>query len=379
MKLRLLGIAAIGIAAGCTSTAGATTFKVTSTTIDAVWKSVQPGDTIRLSGKFGGIALQNKTFARTVTIDATRATFTDTLKFQAVNGVRVIGGTFDARGGKTYYNRAIVVYESSNISFDKTTVIGRAIDSEVGISFSNVTGGKVTNGNFTNVGVGVGATASRSITVTGNKVIGSTSDGYDLFDVHSAVVNNNSCSGGSPRAGAHPDCVQLGSTKGLAVTSDIKIIDNIATGPTQGFTAFLGSATGYERITVSGNIINGTYPQGIACYSCVDSFITGNFLSAQPGAEHFTNLNVIGGSNNVVADNSFRGLDKPLVLSSNYASAYYVLTGTRYLTKQFLNFGASDDAEAQGLVPEPDTWALMLAGFAAVGAATRRSRRAAMA
>lgn len=386
MRLRLRGIAAVSIIAACASPVEATVFSVTSATIEAVWKTAQSGDTLRLSGKFGGIALQNKTFARAITIDATRATFTDTLKFQAVNGVRVIGGKFDATGGKTSYNRAIVVYDSSSISFDKTTVIGRAIDSEAGISFNSVVGGKVTNGVFTNVGVGVGVTASRSITVTGNRVIGSTSDGYDLFDVHNALVNNNSCSGGNPRPGAHPDCVQLASTKGLAVSSNIKVINNIAVGHTQGFTAFLGSATGYQGITLSGNIINGTYPQGIACYSCVNSIITGNFLSAQPGAEHFTNLNVIGGSNNIIANNSFRALDQPLLLSANYASAFFTLTGKRYLGAQGLTAfsgaeaGAEAEAEApaDASVPEPDTWALLLAGFAAVGVAARRSRRAAM-
>lgn len=70
-----------------------------------------------------------------------------------------------------------------------------------------MTNSRVTNSTFTNVGTGVGVTGSSYITLTGNKVVGATKDGFDAFNDHNMVIANNSCSGGKPQAGAHPDCV----------------------------------------------------------------------------------------------------------------------------------------------------------------------------
>ncbi|MGI4878710.1 MAG: right-handed parallel beta-helix repeat-containing protein, partial [Janthinobacterium lividum] len=311
--------------------ADATILYATSSTLSSIWKTATSGDTIRLSGTFAGTTvLQNKSVAKTLTIDATKATFTGTLKLQSDNNIKVIGGKYDSTGGPNAYGKGIAVYKSSNVAFDQLNVVASGNDGEAGIAFEGVTNSSVTNSTFTNVGVGVSVSASSYITVTGNKVVGATKDGFDAFNDHNVVIANNSCSGGKPQAGAHPDCVQLASTKGLPVESDIKVIDNIATGMTQGFTSFYGSATGSLRITMTGNIINGLMPQGIACYGCVDSFITGNFLSAQPGAAHFVNMNVIGGSNNLVAGNSFGWLSDAMFLPTDYAAAYRQLTGTDY-------------------------------------------------
>ncbi|QYE35937.1 right-handed parallel beta-helix repeat-containing protein [Polymorphobacter sp. PAMC 29334] len=334
------------------------------------------GDTIRLSGTFAGTtSLQNKTATKAITIDATKATFIGTLKFQSVNNIKVVGGRYDSTGGPTAYGRGIVVYKSSNLSFDKLTVVASGTDGETGVGLEGVTNASVTNSTFTNVGVGVGVTGSSYITLTGNKVVGATKDGYDAYNDHNVVIANNSCSGSKPQAGAHPDCVQLASTGGLPVQSDIKVIDNIATGMTQGFTSFLGSATGSLRITMTGNIINGLMSQGVACYGCVDSFITNNFLSSQPGAPHFVNLNVIGGSNNVVSGNTFGSLNTSSVLPTDYASAYFRLTGTTYKPTfaDFSSIGATASMERiAATIPEPGEWALLLAGFGLVGLATRR-------
>lgn len=243
-----------------------------------------------------------------------------------------------------------------------------------------MTNSKITNSTFTNVGAGVGITASSYIKVIGNKVVGATKDGYDIYNDHHVLVANNSCAGSHPQPGAHPDCVQLASTKGLPRQSDIKVIDNIATGRTQGFTSFYGSATGSLRITMSGNIVNSLMPQGVACYGCVDSFITGNFLSAQPGAPHFVNLNVIGGLNNVVANNKLGSLSAPILLPTDYAEAYRMLTGRAYLANadattalDFMSAGETASvASIAAAIPEPGEWTLLVTGFGLVGFTARR-------
>jgi len=368
-------------AIGASIPADAKILTATSATLASIWKTAAAGDTIRLSGTFAGTTvLQNKSVTKTLTIDATKATFTGTLKLQSDNNISVFGGTYDSTGGATAYNKGIVVYRSSNVSFDKLAVVASGTDGETGISFEGVTNSRITNSTFTKVGVGVGVTGSSNITISGNKVVGATRDGYDVYNDHNVIVTNNSCSASKPQAGAHPDCVQLASTKGLPVESDIKVVDNIATGMTQGFTSFYGSATGSLRITISGNIINGLMSQGVACYGCVDSFITGNFLSAQPGAAHFVNLNVIGGSNTVVSGNTLGSLTSAMYLPTDYASAYRALTGTTYAmrTVSFASAGTelnSDMSMANiaAVIPEPSEWALLLAGFGLIGWVSRRS------
>ncbi|QYE33656.1 right-handed parallel beta-helix repeat-containing protein (plasmid) [Polymorphobacter sp. PAMC 29334] len=368
--------------------ANAAVLYATSANITSIWNSAAAGDTIKLSGTFSkSVALQNRTFASAVTIDATTARFTGTLKLQAVNGVRVVGGTFDATRGPNAYGKAIIVYSSSNVSFDKTNVISIPSYAEAGIGFQNVTNGSVTNSTFTNVGVGVGVSGSNHVTLTGNKVIGSTKDGFDIFDDHFVLVANNSCSGSQPSAGAHPDCVQLASTAGHAPASDIKVINNIATGNTQGFTSFIGKAIGSERVIISGNIVNTTYSQGVACYSCVDSFITDNFIAAEPNAPHWVAVNVLGGTNNVVTGNSWLG--GGVYLPTDYASAYFKLTGNAYVydpgtlqrngstmpgsQSDFTSSSSfSKSSITGGTVPEPAEWMLMMLGFGIVGVAHRR-------
>lgn len=358
--------------------ANAAVLYATAANISSIWQSASEGDTIKLSGVFADtVALQNKTVSNAITIDATQATFTATLKLQAVSGIRVVGGTFDATGGPNAYGKAIVVYSSSNVSFDQTNVVSTVGYPEAGISFQGVTNGQVTNSTFANVGVGVGVTGSSHITLTGNKVVGATKDGFDIYNDHSVLVSNNSCSGGQPSAGAHPDCVQLASTKGLAPSSDIRVINNTATGATQGFTSFLGSAGGNLNVAISGNIVNTTFSQGVACYGCVDSFITDNFISAQPGAAHFINLNVIGGTNNVVTGNTW--LTDAVYLPNDYAAAYRELTGTAYVAPNVPGAATpgSSPSTAQlvgtnSVVPEPGEWMMLLLGFATIGMAQRR-------
>ena len=385
--IKLIKHAAVLISVVAALPADAKIFTATSATLSRIWKTASAGDTIRLEGIFASTTLlQNKSVAKTLTLDATKATFTGTLKLQSDNNISVIGGKYDSTGGPTAYGKGIVVYRSSNVSFDKLAVVASGTDGETGISFEGVTNSRITNSTFTKVGVGVGVTGSSNITISGNKVVGATRDGYDVYNDHNVIVTNNSCSASKPQAGAHPDCVQLASTKGLPVESDIKVVDNIATGMTQGFTSFYGSATGSLRITISGNIINGLMSQGVACYGCVDSFITGNFLSAQPGAAHFVNLNVIGGSNTVVSGNTLGSLTSAMYLPTDYASAYRALTGTTYAmrTVSFASAGTelnSDMSMANiaAVIPEPSEWALLLAGFGLVGFVSRRSTMRAVA
>lgn len=363
MKLALMALIANP------SIVSASVIYATSTTLKSAWSIAKSGDTIKLEGKFGLESLQYKTASPPITIDATKATFTDSLKINYVDGIKIVGGTFDSRGGPTTYGRAIVVYNSANLSFDKQNIIGPGEHAGQGIALNYVTNASVTNGTFTNLGLGVGVGASTNVVISSNKVVGSVTDGFDIAGSHMVTVANNNCSGGAPSVGAHPDCVQLWSVKGTAVQSDIKIIDNIATGRTQGFDSFTPQWGGGLRITMTGNIVNNTYPQGMACYGCVDSIFTDNFLIAQPLAPHFTNMNIVGGSGNLIANNTFASTAERQILPTDYAEAYAVLTGKDYAG------GSVSDPSLTAAVPEPDAWLMIVTGFGAVGLVLRSRHR----
>ncbi|UAJ12507.1 right-handed parallel beta-helix repeat-containing protein [Glacieibacterium megasporae] len=368
----------------------AATIKASSSTLANAWKTAKPGDVIKLSGSFGGIALQNKTFSTPVTLDASSATFTGSVKIQNVNGLNFYGGLFDSTSTKTAYNKAIVVYGGGNIQFDHVSINGNPSDRSGGIQLQTVKNARVTNSTFNGLSVGVGVVHSSFIALSNNQIINSVSDGFDVFDDHHVSITNNSCVGSSPSAGAHPDCVQLGSMVGHTVQSDITIANNLVYGNTQGLTSFDSTKGGGLRIIIENNILNALYPQGIACYSCVDSKISGNFLSPQPGSLYTVGLRTPDGVNNLISANTILALSSAIELPSNYRDAYFLLTGKHYVTPAAIPFismtlpdedliqSSSPQADVPSritVVPEPNSWATFLIGFAAIGLIQRHFNR----
>ncbi len=145
--LRCTTVGALGISLAAATVAQSSTLNATAETIGGVWNAARPGDTIRLSGSFGLTWLQNKSSTRGITLDATRAIFTDSLVIKHVDGLKVIGGTYGATaGGPTAYGRAVVIRGGSNIGFYTPVVVGNA--GGQGISFSDTVNATVKSGNF---------------------------------------------------------------------------------------------------------------------------------------------------------------------------------------------------------------------------------------
>ena len=352
----------------CALPASGATLTATAATFAAVFASVKSGDTIKLSGTFGLTKLSDRTFAKAVTIDATKAVFTDTLSINNVNGLSFVGGEYGSSSVATHYGKAVAVSGGSNIFFAKAIVVGAATGQ--GISFEDSTTVGVRDSTFTGLHAGVSMSGVTDGSVYMNKSIGAVSDGFDVAGSHNVRVRANSCSGTSPSAGAHADCVQLWSILGKPVQSDILIMDNTATGNTQGFTSFTPANGGGLRISIIGNHLNTAFPQGIACYGCVDSTITGNTVMTAVGAAHKTSINVVGGSNNTVASNTF-GYSSA---SSTVASTFTAVATRSLVTARIANTGL-EGVSPQSAVPEPDVWAMMVVGFGAMGIAMRRRNR----
>lgn len=365
------------------ATAGSIT--VTPATFASAIAAARGGDTLRLVGTFGAIRIVNRDFASAVTINAAQATFTGTVTIGNVSNLKFGGGTFDIAGAPAF-TKAVTVYGGRNIGFNALTVVGT--EGGEGVVFNGTTGASVTSSSFSGLQVGVVFGSVTNGIATRNTITHSVSDGIDIANSHGVTASYNSCSNGNPGAGVHPDCVQLWSITGAPLQSNIIVRNNTATGPTQGFTAF-ATMGGELRVQILNNFVNTSYSQGVACYECVYSNISYNRLKTQPGATYLTNLNIIGGSSNSVIGNYVAPYDGPQA-GPHLAALGRALDLTPAIdpgSDPVLDPGMGDTPDlaelvgpqpegliATASVPEPANWALLIAGFAAVGIARRRAR-----
>lgn len=347
------------------------------------------GDTISLQGKFGATRLSNLNFASTVRVNAWNATFTDTLTLSGVNNLSFRGGKFGSSTASLRLGRAVSIYSSANIGFALPTVLGRS--GGIGIYGRGTDNLNVSDGNFLGLKVGIVYDGVSRGLITANSIRRSVSDGINIVDSHFVTARGNNCSGGAPTPLAHPDCIQLWSIAGNAPQSDITLVNNYAYGPTQGFTSFDASNGGGVRISMIGNRVDTSFPQGIACYGCFDSVFADNVLTTLSGSRWRTSLNIIGGSNNIISNNSIGPkvavLSAARLLGSGFvagpdADAETIPSGD-VLSPEY--FGARDfEAEAMpaprfaynafniAAVPEPGVWLQLLLGFAGIGVLMRR-------
>ncbi len=355
----------------------AATITVTPATLATAFKNAASGDTLRLVGSFGLTRLQNRSFTSNLTLDARRAVFTDTLDLQNINNIKVVGGRWDVTKGSTY-GRGIVVYGGTNVTVDRVTVVGVA--GQQGVNFAGTSHATVSNSSFSGLQVGIGMTGLTGGLATHNRITRAVADGIDIGDSHGVTASYNSCSGSVPGPGAHPDCIQLWSTTGHPVQSDNIVTHNSATGMTQGFTSFsLGG--GALRVQITNNIVNTSMSQGVACYDCFDSIISYNTLTTLHGAQHLTNLNIFGGGNNQVVGNIVNPapfLRRNAGALVEPAFAAFTDTLPPPAPAALGDFSIAGDASAAA-VPEPASWTMLIAGFAAVGQLARRRTRTACA
>lgn len=372
--------------------AQAAIINVTGANLKSAFMAAKSSDTIIVTGAVGGLSLLDRSFAKAVTIDATKATFTDTLMISNVDGLKFIGGTFGSTTASMRNGRAVGVYDSSYVSFASPKVIGNGLGH--GISVVRSAEVVVTNGVFNDLRLGVGIISSERVRVTSGKFNRMTSDGINIADSHRIIANYNRCTGTAPSVGAHPDCIQLWSVLGNPVQSDVELAKNYAEGATQGLTSFNASAGGGLRISMTDNVINTSYPQGLACYACVDSLFSGNILRTLPGSQWQTSMNIVGGSNNTIINNSIG--PKPATvgalsrLSAEFAesadsgaSLFEYEPLPDYLLEDLAYPGEAGDfvgsvGSAAAAVPEPMIWAQLLLGFGLTGIGIRRHRRSAV-
>lgn len=388
-KIRLLGFLSVGIFAASPGLAASWTANAGN--LAAVLAKARGGDSVTLQGRFGATRLSNLDFSAPVRINAWNATFTDTLTLSGVNNLSFRGGKFGSATSSLRLGRAVSIYSSANIGFALPTVLGKS--GGVGIYGRGTNNLNVSDGNFLGLRVGIVYDGVTRGEISANTIRKSVSDGINIVDSHFITARGNSCGSGSPTASAHPDCIQLWSILGNAVQSDIALIDNYAYGATQGFTSFDSSSGGGLRISMIGNRIDTSLPQGIACYGCFDSVFSDNVLTTLPGSRSRTSINIIGGANNTLSNNSIG----PRVAAVSAARMLGGVAAGNGFAGADPGAGSDEDVLGEGYfgvrdfeaeatpaprfaysalniaaVPEPGVWLQLLCGFAGIGWMLRR-------
>ncbi len=353
------------------SPAAAAIIPANSVTLRSAFAAAQDGDTIKLTGIITKQTLSNRIFANGITIDATEALFGGTFALSGVGGVTVTGGLFGYLPGTWQDGQTVRVFNSSRVSFLSPVVTGAGIGKELGLTVTKSQDVLIAGGQFSGLRLGVGFADVTNGSLTGNQFVGNSSDGINISNSRFVTASGNICRDSVPAVGAHADCIQLWSTVGLPMQSDISLLHNEAYGQTQGFTSFTPSTASGIRISMIGNRVDTSMPQGIACYGCFDSIITDNVLTTLPGSLWRTSLRTPGGANNIVENNDIGPLpaSEDGLLEGDAALMGFAAFSSR-------SFGAALELPLGSAVPEPGVWLQLLLGFGCAGVALRQQRQA---
>lgn len=356
----------------------ATVWTATPSNVDSIFAGAKAGDSITLKGNFGSLSLRDRDWsAAPIRVSAWGAVFQGTVGMRNVQGVVWRGGQYQVA---TATDRAISVYNAGRITFDGVVLKGAGLGGQ-GLIAQYSSDISVKNGAYSGIKIGIGYNDVQRGAISGNSFTRMTSDGINIAGSSSQIsATANSCSGFTPSLGAHPDCLQMWSTVGKPQLQLITITGNTVTGPTQGITLF---DNGGKQITIANNRVDTSYPQGIACYLCDSSSITGNIVTTEPGATYRTSINATG-KNLVVSGNSVG------VRPGSSSRAPMLFAGAAALVEDSglagggsaaaveadwlgdAPFSSNGPAGVPSAVPEPLTWVQLLAGFGLVGALARR-------
>jgi hypothetical protein len=158
---------------------------------------------------------------------------------------------------------------------------------------------------------GVVIDRAADVTVRGLLIREPTVDGINVANSHRVLITRNTVVSFSTGE-IHPDCIQGWTRAGLSM-ADVEVTDNICVGQLQG--VFFGNHLtrvppdpGFDRITIKGNRVAGTYPQGINISDCRGCILTGNAVSPLPGSRHRVSINAVRSTGTICA-NTAEGAD----------------------------------------------------------------------
>lgn len=239
--------------------------------------SARPGDTIRLAGGTYGPLDLGQRWNGPAELSIRSANPADPAIFSSVTArgitglslshVMVIATEHDPK--RPYL---IHVEGGSGIRLDHVDVKGAGGEErfrEYALWLRRVTDVEVRNSTFSGTRYGIGLLNGRKIMLTDNELSGIQTDGIRGGGVDDLTISRNVLTDFLPKAGEHPDGIQLWSTNQSSPARRITISDNlIARGAghmTQGI--FVRDTLGrlpFEDVEITGNLVIGSMYNGIA-------------------------------------------------------------------------------------------------------------------
>ncbi len=272
----MLRLGCIGVVVAMAWPAQAATLSATPATVNDVIKASMPGDTIVLDGNFqSGIRISNRRWSPMITLRADKALIAG-LEIHKAEGVRIIGGVYQANRAAPKHLGAFYVLESKNIVVDGVEI------HESAIRFTRSENVKLLDSTIDAFGNAAALIGVDGAEIRRNKFLNMGVDGLDLYSVRNAVVSHNLCAGTQRLEGAHVDCIQIANQKGHFKSENIEISYNEIRGDTMGISAFRGD---YRNINIHHNTLTTSFSNGISLFDTVDGRIWNNELGPSPGAK----------------------------------------------------------------------------------------------
>jgi hypothetical protein len=250
------------------------------------------GDTVRLApGAYGVLNLSNLDFAQPVTITGEGAVFKG-LNLQNVQGLTLAGLEFSASCG-TGFN-PLIAYGSKNLRFEGLNIHGDN-NCWAGLLIRESSQVVVTRSEFHHLGVGLSRLNAAHVDIIDNSFHDIASDGVNGGGGSFINIIGNRFTDFRPSNGAHPDAIQVWTTRTKDVTTDIVISGNVYTrGPggistvAQGIFVTADSNAGeprLARVKITGNVLLGGMFNGITVQGVDGAEISGNTVAGFPDME----------------------------------------------------------------------------------------------
>jgi hypothetical protein len=314
MRHCLMLRAFVAFAAALAAPASAATLNADPKSVAQVFARAKGGDVIVLApGEYVGIRLTGRSFSPALTLDAANARFTE-LQLRGVQGLAIRNGWFGLaearphpRTGQPMFGYALRMDDVRDITVYNARMQGPggakegdAFGDGYGVFAARSAGVTVEGGEFAGFKTGIVLSKIAGFSLTRNRFSLMRSDGIQVGEGRSGLIEGNICGETRIRDQEHPDCIQLWSRPTSQPTADVVIRGNRARGKMQGIGLFNHVRNGvddggFDRITIEDNVVAVGYPHAIALYASRDSVVRNNNVETLPGSKWRAGINLIGG------------------------------------------------------------------------------------
>ncbi len=295
-------------------------------TLTAALNSAKAGDTILLeAGNYSNVQIKDLMFDGTVTIASkdpgNPATFTG-LVVQGSENLTFQNLHMDFSSPWTVWNAQIVSsknIELNNLDF-RGSLNGNPADDENALLIRNSDGVKLTGSEFQEFSHAVSMMGSKNVRIEGNSFHDLRADGVMSAGTSNIQIVGNVFTDFYPVEGDHPDAIQFLTRGTTERAHDILVSGNLVTrgqgDNIQGVFVTDQIGIGYDRVTITDNVIVGGMYNGIMVSQADGLVVDGNVVASYGDQKSWIRVN--NSTNAQLSDNQ---------------AATYVLTGNANLTQ----------------------------------------------